>query len=188
MNNKPYNIDLEESILATLLLDENAFDEFRGLISCNDFYKTAHQEIFFLYEKAGLKKEKLNLPLVVERLRKKGKLESCGGAVYLAKLTDTVPRVMSAKASCKALKGLALRRQLIISARNIERNAYNLDDSIEVLLSDAKKTFDALNVSENSVVDFYEYQEKCANRYKQMDSFESNRGILTGFYDIDDLN
>ena len=80
----PQSLEVEQSILGAILFEHEALVKVLEVIDEQDFYQDTHRWIF----QAMVELFEENIPLdvltVMERLRKKDRLEAVGGAVYLA--------------------------------------------------------------------------------------------------------
>ena len=90
LNLPPQNIELEESILSTILVQSE--DELFEL-EPTDFYRTAHQTIYKTCLDLYNAKNSVDLSTVANELLKSKMLEEIGGAYYLSKLVDKPPVV-----------------------------------------------------------------------------------------------
>ena len=86
----PQAIDFEEGVLGALMIDKNATATAIEILSPECFYKEKHQEIFQVLLELFNDAEPIDLLTVSDKLRKNGKLNKCGGEVYLAELTQKV--------------------------------------------------------------------------------------------------
>ena len=92
----PQNIEAEASLLSAILIDNRILDDVVDVLAPSDFYRAAHQIIFgAMIELAG-KSEPIDLVILANILKDRGKLETVGGAIYLAKLIDEVPLAVNA--------------------------------------------------------------------------------------------
>ena len=83
-----HDLDAEQSLLASLIINNKFFDDCEFL-SPDEFYKTAHQQIYRAMLTMRAKSEAVDLVSLVSHLRNKKILTECGGAAYLSKLVDT---------------------------------------------------------------------------------------------------
>jgi replicative DNA helicase len=83
-----HDLDAEQSLLASLIINNKFFDDCEFLAP-EEFYKTAHQQIYRAMLTMRAKSEAVDLVSLVSHLRNKKILTECGGAAYLSKLVDT---------------------------------------------------------------------------------------------------
>ncbi|TSD04481.1 MAG: replicative DNA helicase, partial [Parcubacteria group bacterium Athens0714_12] len=87
----PQNIEAEQSVLGSLLIDKEAIVKIADIIKPDDFYKDINRIIFesmlSLYEK----REPIDVLSLANILEEKNQLELIGGRSYLATLANSVP-------------------------------------------------------------------------------------------------
>src|SRR5690348_3062439 len=82
----PQNLEAEQGVLGSLLLDPELCDEIAMLLRPGDFYAPAHQTLYshlVAMHNDGLR---IDATLLIERLRKHDDLETIGGLAYLAEV------------------------------------------------------------------------------------------------------
>src|SRR5215469_5292969 len=92
----PQNLEAEQGVLGSLLLDPELCDEVAMLLRPVDFYAPAHQALYthlLAMHNDGLR---IDATLLIERLRKHGDLEIVGDLGYLAEVADSVPTAANA--------------------------------------------------------------------------------------------
>ena len=90
----PQNIDVEKSLLGSLLLDKDAIIKVADILVSKDFYEERHGIIFAtmlaLYEKM----RPIDVVTVSNSLKDKKQLETIGGASYLTTISsDPLPLI-----------------------------------------------------------------------------------------------
>ena len=98
-NLPPHNIEAEKYLISAILWDNNTLDDIVGIISPDDFYKTAHEEIYNEMLDLYAKDDHIDLVTLWNNLNEKDKMEKIGGLPYLIKLVDFAPSPSSAKNS-----------------------------------------------------------------------------------------
>ena len=97
----PQNLEAEKASSAACLLDPQLCDEVALLLRADDFYADANQRLYrhlFALHDEG---KRVDITLLVERLKQAGEYEAIGGAAYLAEVAQSVPYA----AQCAALRG-----------------------------------------------------------------------------------
>jgi replicative DNA helicase len=111
-----HNLDAERALLGAILLDHEAFETAAAVVQAVSFYRKAHQQIFAGMEDLAHAHVPIDLPILRDKLRDKGALESVGGATYLSGLVDGMPhganveyyaRIVEEKATLRKIQGLA---------------------------------------------------------------------------------
>lgn len=138
----PQNLDAEQGVLGSLLLDPEMCDEVAMLLQPTDFYLPSHQSLFghlLAMHNDGLR---IDVTLLVERLNKHDDLETIGGLAYLAEVAEAVPTAANAAYYSQIVRDKATLRALIHASTGILRDAYDQSlDSREMLARAEEKVF-----------------------------------------------
>ncbi len=109
----PQNIDAEQSVICALLIDNDIILDVLEILSINDFYNTAHQQIYSVIAEMFSENVPVDLVTLTNSLKERGKLEAIGGATYLAGLVNNVPIAVNAVHYAEIICGKALLRRII---------------------------------------------------------------------------
>ncbi len=88
----PHNLDAERSVLGGILLRNDTFNHAAAVIDAGDFYRDAHRRIFEAMVELNERSDAIDLITVKEALTRTGEIEDVGGAAYIARLVDGVPK------------------------------------------------------------------------------------------------
>lgn len=121
----PYDLDAEEAVLGSLLIDSEAIFKVRDILKPEDFYRDKNQWVFdascSLYER----NEPINQITVAHELGRLDRLEALGGSAYLANLVMNVPTSVHADHYARIVGRMALMRHLIDTAHKISQIGYD---------------------------------------------------------------
>ncbi len=120
----PQNIEAEQSILGSVLLENHAINAAQEIINPNDFYNEAHRRIFSVIAELADKNEPVDLITLSNALKDRKLLDSVGGTAYLASLVDNVPSAANISNYAKIVKEKAILQGLIGSATEIINSCY----------------------------------------------------------------
>jgi len=87
----PQNLEAEQSVLGSILIDKEAITKVVNLIAPEDFYKDAHRFIFEATLELFEKREPIDILSLSSLLTDKNQLDKVGGKSYLASLSNAVP-------------------------------------------------------------------------------------------------
>src|SRR3989339_2157400 len=87
----PQNLEAEQSLLGSLLIDKNAIIKIAELVRPADFYKETHGKIFETMVELYEAREPIDLLSLSNKLNEKKILDFIGGRSYLSSLTSAVP-------------------------------------------------------------------------------------------------
>lgn len=108
----PQNIEAEQSVLCAVLIDNVALSKVGGLLTEEDFYRTAHRIIYRAMLDLTEHGQVIDQITLTEHLKTKGELESIGGAAYLAELLLSAPSATNIKYHAQIVHKNAVLRQM----------------------------------------------------------------------------
>ncbi|MFV0536788.1 MAG: replicative DNA helicase [Dysgonomonas sp.] len=137
---QPQARELEEAVLGALLIESKAYTLVEDIIRAEDFYDAIHQIIYQAILNLSTKRKPIDMLTVVEELRTMGELESIGGPVYIAQLTDRVASAAHIEYHAQIIKQKSQARQLISITSYIQQKAF--DETV-----DLSETFEEMEKS-----------------------------------------
>lgn len=184
----PQNIEAEQSVLGSLMLDKEAIIRIADILEPNDFYRNTHAIIYQIMVELYEKNEPIDLLSLTSRLEDKKKLEEIGGNSYLTSLVNMVPTAAHIVHYAKIVKQKKTLRDLIESAYQISEASYQEPDDVENLVDEAEQKI--FNISQKSVGQkFIPIKEGLEEAFERIDKLHkgdgSLRGVPTGFVDLD---
>ena len=135
----PQNIEAEESILSSILIDSNCLNEIVEIISAEDFYRTAHQKIFAAIMELFAKSEPVDIVTVSNHLKESGTLEAVGGISFLARLIDTIPLAVNTEHYARIIRDKSSLRKLIERANHIVTRCFEDKGDVDEVINFAEK-------------------------------------------------
>src|SRR5687768_2405105 len=87
----PHNIEAEQAVLGSILMDQSAIIRVTGFLRRDDFYRGVHRTIYQAAVDLFERREPADLGLVCDELERRGRLDQIGGAAYLTSLINMVP-------------------------------------------------------------------------------------------------
>ncbi len=186
----PQNLEAEQSVLGAILLDNVAMAKAMDVITEEDFYRGAHRKIFTAMLDLSETGEAIDQITLTEHLKRKGELESVGGAAYLAELVAAVPSSANVRYHSKIVRDKALLRSLIGTSHDIIARGYEGSSSVDELLEHAERS--VFSIAEGKLGrSFIELKQIIKESLDLVDALSKRKeritGIPTGFYDFDDL-
>ena len=205
----PYNLEAEQSLLGSIMIDQELQYEIRANLKTEDFYLESHKLVFesicsvlgdnkpvdFItltdkMSKTPVKSnKKLNLASLVEEMEKNTTLSKAGGIQYLSELSRATPSASNYEYYLEIVKRDSTLRKLIRSAESIIKEAKISTDSKATLdfaessiysISDQKDKSSLTNVREDL--------QKIIDRFQNIQE-DANylQGLHTGFTAYDNL-
>ena len=189
-NELPNNIEAEQSVIGSILVSNEIFDEINMIVTSKNFYDPMHQKIFSAIEKliyGGM----LANPITLKNYFEKEK-DEINVPDYLIKITKFSTSSRQTTEYSKLIYDLYVKRELIKISENIIDTAKlnDLDhDGQSIIESFEKSLFDLAEKGSfsSSLVKFDEAMkmtiEMASNAYK---NDEGIVGVPTGLTDLDD--
>lgn len=123
----PANVEAEQGIFGSILIDPDVLHEIVPLLRVDDFYRDAHQILWQAVAEMYAAGERVDPTLLAERLQRDDTLKRIGGVEYLAECCQAVPHSANAAHYAGVVREHAIRRQLIDAAHAMLKEAYGLD-------------------------------------------------------------
>ena len=186
-NKPPQALDVEEAVLGAMLLEPSSVDAAMEELSPSCFYDPRHRMIFEAMMHLVAEHTSVDLITVSARLKAEGNLESVGGAVALAQLSERVGAAANLEFYMKILKQKTIQRDLITASYEILKDSY--DDSVNVddLIDSAQtKVFAAIqNNVRREVQDIGSVINMAMSDLQEMQTADGPTGVRSGFASLD---
>ncbi|MFB8791769.1 MAG: DnaB-like helicase N-terminal domain-containing protein [Potamolinea sp.] len=137
----PLDLSAEMGVLGSVLLNPDVCNDLVLLIRADDFYDDAHRKLFSHVHAMHDAGQKIDVTLLVSRLRDAGEFELVGGAAYLGKLANSVPNAAHAVYYAQIVRNKATLRRLIDASTSILRDAYDEAQEAKDLVSQPSNGF-----------------------------------------------
>ena len=89
-NKPPQALDVEEAVLGALLIEPNCIDEAMDELVPSCFYSEKHRMVFEAMRALRSESVALDLLSVSQKLKSQGNLETVGGTMFLAQLSQKI--------------------------------------------------------------------------------------------------
>src|SRR5690554_1709251 len=109
----PHNIEAEQSVLGSLLIDRDAIIRIASFVHASDFYRAAHGIIYDAIVSLYNRREPTDLVTLIDELARNGKIDDAGGEAYLAELIASVPTSVHVEYYGRIVERTATLRRLI---------------------------------------------------------------------------
>lgn len=134
----PHDIDAEEAVNGSLLIDGRAVYEVAVFLQPGDFYSEQNRWIYQSCLSLYQRDEAINQITVAQELDREGRLEKCGGAAYLSHLISVVPTSLDIEHYARIVYRLSVMRQLIAASDRISDIGYEADPDVSTALNRAE--------------------------------------------------
>ena len=145
-NKQPSNIEAEQALLGSILVNNDIIDEVSTIVNPLIFYDPAHVKIYEVIESLNNKGMIANPITLKNFFEKDNMLTEVGGTEYLVKLTRFSGSTKQAIDYAKIIHEMFLRRQLVLISNKLSADTLNANtqeqDAENIIESTEKSLFD----------------------------------------------
>ncbi len=186
----PQNIEAEEAVLGSVLLDREVIGRVSGSLEARDFYRERNGQIFQAMLDLYDRHEPVDYLTLIDELERTQRLEQAGGVVFLSSLLGAVPTPIHAEHYGKIVADTAFMRRLISAGGKIAaigfQNQFDTDTALE---KSEQILFDISNKRANS--DFASLSDVLREYLEQLSVLREGEGIRygvpSGYADLDKM-
>ncbi len=190
----PHNNDAERSVLGAAMLNKDALFDVIEIVSPEDFYNKANEEIFRAMRDMYNSGKACDIVTVTDEMKKRGTLSACGGSAYISALTSDIPSTANASEYARIIAEEAALRRLIQASDEIRESCYDRKDkdndamSSDTIMDEAEKKIFAIAESGQK----RDYTSVKDIMFTDMDIISKRSmqnggltGVTSGFRDLD---
>lgn len=186
----PSAVEVEMSVLGAMLIENEAVPKAVEILKPEAFYDKKNRTIFEAMASLYEADEPIDTVSIYEELKKSGKIDEAGGAVYIAKLTQDISSAANVDYHARIVLEKWILRQLIHSSMEIANTAYEGSEDVFDLLDSAEAKI--FQISEEGIKESFTSMDKAvkeawelieAIHAKKISSFS----VPSGFFELDDL-
>jgi len=175
----PQNLEAEQCVLGSILLQQGVLVKAVELLTPDDFYRESHKNIFSSMLALFDKNEPQDLITVTNHLKNLGKLDEVGGPAYLATLTDVVPLASNIAYYAKIVREKSILRRLIQTSTEIASRCYEEQDDINSLLDETEQTIFEISRSKSNQA-FQPMKTIINSTFKAVENLFERKELVTG--------
>jgi replicative DNA helicase len=186
----PQNLEAEQGVLASILLDNDVLHDVVPILKVEDFYRDTHQILYQTIRELYDLGKPIDVITLADELTRRDQFQAIGGDETLAQIASSVPHAANAKYYAEIVREKAIGRELIQCANEILRDGYSNTFTADQLLEGAERR--VFNIAEEQTRgDTVELQEVIALAMDRIslraESKHPVTGIATGYFELDDL-
>jgi replicative DNA helicase len=186
----PQNIEAEQSVLGSLLIDREAIIRIAPFLRPEDFYRESHGQIYAAILDLHERREPADFVTLCDALERSGQLEAVGGAAYLTSLINRVPTSIHVEHYAHIVERTAILRRLIEAAGKIAGLAYGEAEDVDVVVDRAEQIL--FDVSQRRISQgLTSIKRLLTEYYDRIEYLHQHQGEMvglpTGFIDLDRL-
>jgi replicative DNA helicase len=192
-NKQPSNLEAEQALLGSILINNDIIDEVSTLINSNIFYDPAHIKIYEVIESLNNKGMIANPITLKNFFEKDNMLNEVGGTEYLVKLTRFSASTKQAIDYAKIIHEMYLRRELVLVSDKLSNdtlNANSQEKNAEQIIEDTEKSLYVLAEKGTFSQSYLKFSKALDETIKMatlaMQSDQGIVGVPTGLTDLDE--
>ena len=192
-NKNPANLDAEQALLGSILVNNDIIDEIANLIDSRKFYDPAHVKIYDVIENLNNKGMIANPITLKNFFEKDDMLNEVGGTEYLIKLTRFSGSVKQAIDYAKVIHEMYLRRELIQISDKLSSetfNAHSNEHNAEKIIENTEKSLFDLAERGSFSQSFIKFDKALDQTIEMATSAMQNDqglvGVPTGLTELDE--
>ena len=186
-NMAPYDLEAEEAVNGSLLVDGSVYKDIAGAIAPDDFLSSSNKLIFTAASQLYKRGVSIDLVTIRQELDAANLLDKCGGMSYLNHLLSSTPTALDIRHYADIVKRLSIFRQLVTAGEAISEIgmsvkpdvAQPLDEADDLLLAIRKKA------SYTPIMTPHMRAEMMEARYTALFNVVNNVAVKTSFPRLD---
>ncbi len=187
----PHDLEAEEAVVGSLLIDGDSFVRISSLIKPEDFYRERNQLCYAACRSLFERNEAIDQVTLARELSRTNQLESAGGMAYLSHLVSVTPTSAHSEHYAQLVARTSTMRTLIDAASRISVIGYDDTDDVDATLRQAEDILFGVRTGQphrgfmplRQIYDQY-LEERAASADPLL---ASDTPMLTGFNDLDEL-
>lgn len=187
----PQDLEAEQSVLGSLMIDKEAIFSIGDVLSTEDFYKKAHSIIYEAILRLWGRHEPIDILSVTTELKKGDILKEIGGTAYLTEIINSVPTSSHVVHYAKIVKEKRILRELINASAEITESAFTSKEDLESMLDNIERR--VFSISQRSIAkNFVLIRDELKSAYERIEKLHQGdgsrlRGLSTGFNGLDNV-
>ncbi len=184
----PFSLEAEQSVLGSILIDPECFNDVANIIKAEDFYLEKHSQIYLAMQTLFLQNRTIDVVTLIDVLVTRGVYDRENSVAYIKTVAETVPSAVNVRDYANIVKNKSLLRTLIAACDEITEDAYAGGEDVSHIIDSAEqKIFDIAQNKETK--GFAHIRDVLVATYDNLKLLNTNRaealGVPTGFADID---
>ena len=187
----PHNLEAEEAVIGSLLIDGECFSRVAPVLQPGDFYRERNQLCFAAAMALFQRDQAIDQLTLAGELARTEKLDEVGGMAYLSHLVSITPTSAHSEEYAEIVSRTSTMRKLIDAAAQISALGYNDTDDVDGTLRQAEDALFAVRGAGQArgFIPLRQiYDEYLQGRAGAVDSLTDTAGpVMSGYTDLDEL-
>jgi len=186
----PSNVDAEEALLGSLLIDNDAIFDVASFLRPDAFYREKNKWIYECVLGLNERREPVDLITLSDELRRRNQLDEVGGEAYVIGLLNIVPTSIHAQHYGHIIEAASVRRRMISAASTIANLAFEQEEDIGVTIDRAEQALFSIS-EERTTRDLVAVKEVARSYLDRIEELHERGdeviGVPTSYTDLDRL-
>ena len=186
----PHNMEAEQAVLGSLLIDRDAIIRVASFLHNGDFYQPSNGEVYGAIVDLYNRREPTDVVTLTDELNRRSKLDRIGGIPYLTSLLAVVPTAVHVEYYARIVERTATLRRLIDAGSKVVSVGYRSDVDTDEALDEAERAIFEVSQS-RSTGDFQTIATVIDRFFDTITELQEKRGTIvgvpTGYVDLDRL-
>src|SRR5512139_1762470 len=130
-NMPPMDIEAEESVLGSIMIDPSCYARVVKHVKPEDFFIVKNRVVFEAMIRLHSFARPIDFVTITAALQESSRLDEIGGAAYISHLVNTTPTAIHAEGYAEIVRSSSVRRALIEAASGIAKIAYDSELTAE---------------------------------------------------------
>jgi replicative DNA helicase len=184
----PNNMEAEQAVLGSMLIERSAVDKAAEILRPDDFYRDAHRFVFEAMLNLAERDQPVDPIFLENELKARGQFEQVGGMVYIFNLMEAPSTAANIEYYSRLVEEKAILRRLLHAGTEIQGLAFGEFETVTDVIDRAEKI--VFEVGQKRMGQFFSPLRPLLD--EELDRIEKryeNKGITTGrMTPFDDLN
>ena len=186
----PHDVEAEESVLGSLLIDGDSLTRVSSMLRPEDFYRERNRLCYEAAIALSARDVSIDQVTLAGELQRSETLDAAGGMAYLSHLVSITPTSMHAEDYALVISQHSTMRRLIQAASRISELGYGGTDNVDATIRQAEDALFAVRGTTPTkdfvpLRDIYdEYLQEQASTIEE--GIFTNMPVMTGYPDLDE--
>ncbi len=192
-NEQPANLEAEQALLGSILVNNDIIDEISSIVTPSVFYDPGHIKIYEVIQNLNNKGMIANPITLKNYFEKDNMLNEVGGTEYLVKLTRFSGSTKQAVDYAKIIHEMYLRRELVLISNKLSSDTINAsteEQNAENIIEDTEKSLFDLAERGSFSRSFLKFNQALDQTIQMAtQAMQNDQGIVgvpTGLTDLDE--
>ena len=192
-NEQPANLEAEQALLGSILVNNDIIDEISSIVTPSVFYDPGHIKIYEVIQNLNNKGMIANPITLKNYFEKDNMLNEVGGTEYLVKLTRFSGSTKQAVDYAKIIHEMYLRRELVLISNKLSSDTINAstdEQNAESIIEDTEKSLFDLAERGSFSRSFLKFNQALDQTIQMAtQAMQNDQGIVgvpTGLTDLDE--